>query len=188
MAFPHRQPQGRATVLKVLGVQKSTSAKEDISPSTQLTAILIFSRVFPSHSPFVANDTVISHMQLAFLLLCHCCFYAECCSACFCIHDGYAAPDAFGSFGDQYDIARQMISGPGIKGGIEFLVNISSKVGACGLRISNMTASAHEVKMLTVGDLCSWLCMEASEREAKAEEDWESCREHSDNMISTLMM
>ena len=79
--------------------------------------------------------------------------------------------------------ARQIISGPGIKGGIEFLVNTSFKVGACGLRISNMTASAHELKMLTVGDLYSWLCMEASEREVKAEEDWESYREESDNMI-----
>ena len=93
-----------------------------LSPSAQLTAILTFSRVCPSHSSFVANDTVISHLQLAFLLLSHCCFNPECCSACFCIRDGYAAPDAFGSFGNQYDIARQIISGAGFKGGIEILV------------------------------------------------------------------
>lgn len=75
-----------------------------------------------------------------------------------------------------------------MNGGIEVLVNTPCKVSACRLRISNMTTSAHGVGMRTLGDLCSYLCMEAPEREAKAEEDSEPCREDSSYMISTLMI
>ena len=60
-----------------------------------------------------------------------------------------------------------------MNGGIEVLVNTPCKVSACRLSISNMATSAHGVGMRTVGDLCSYLCMEAPEREAKAEEDSE---------------